>query len=85
MLKKLKNIKFLTNVPPWIFVGAVAVLFPIFAYMTIENINRQKENNARLLIEKGAALIRSFEVGTRTGLMGDHWSVIVKLQKLRKV
>jgi len=74
MLKKLKNAKFLTNVPPWIFVGAVAVLFPIFAYMTIENINRQKENNARLLLEKGAALIRSFEVGTRTGLMGDHWS-----------
>jgi two-component system sensor histidine kinase HydH len=60
--------------------GAVVVLFPIFAFMTHQNITRQKENSFRLLLEKGAALIRSFEAGTRTG-MGFSWSG-VQLQKL---
>lgn len=67
--------------PPWILLGAVAVLLPIFAIMTYENINRQKENSTRLLMEKGAALIRSFEAGTRTGVMGTYWNSF-KLQHL---
>ena len=62
--------KFLTGVPAWIFVGMAAVLLPLFIIMTIANINRQRENTQRLLVEKGAALIRSFEAGTRTGMMG---------------
>ena len=66
--------------PPWLFIGAVVVLFPIFAFMTIQNINRQNQNSTRLLLEKGAALIRSFEAGTRTG-MGMSWSEF-QLQKL---
>ena len=53
--------------------GAVAVLLPIFAFITVENINRQKEKSIHLLLEKGAALIRSFEAGTRTGMMGRQW------------
>ncbi|MDF1593462.1 MAG: ATP-binding protein [Desulfobacterales bacterium] len=56
--------------PPWIFIGAVLILLPIFAYLIYENIHRQKEHSTRLLLEKGAALIRSFEAGTRTGMMG---------------
>ena len=76
----MKNNRFWTGVPPWIFIGAVMVLFPIFAFMTMQNITRQKESNFRLLLEKGAALIRSFEAGTRTG-MGLSWSGL-QLQKL---
>ena len=53
-------------------IGAVVVLLPIFTFMTIENINRQKKKSTHLLLEKGAALIRSFEAGTRTGMMGMH-------------
>ncbi len=53
-------------------IGAVAVLLPIFTFMTMENINRQKKKSTQLLLEKGAALIRSFEAGTRTGMMGMH-------------
>jgi two-component system sensor histidine kinase HydH len=53
--------------------GAVAVLLPIMVYITVENINRQKEKSTHLLLEKGAALIRSFEAGTRTGMMGRQW------------
>jgi two-component system sensor histidine kinase HydH len=80
MANKMKNNRSWAGVPPWIFIGAVIVLFPIFAFMTIQNIERQKENSFRLLLEKGAALIRSFEAGTRTG-MGFSWSG-VQLQKL---
>ncbi len=58
--------------PAWVLIGAVAVLLPIFAFITITNINRQKEKSIDLLLEKGAALIRSFEAGTRTGMMGMH-------------
>ncbi len=64
----------------WIFAGAVIVLSPIFAYITIDSINRQKENNIKLLVEKGAALIRSFEAGTRAGIFG--YGETRQLQKL---
>jgi two-component system sensor histidine kinase HydH len=57
-------------VPPWIILGAIIVLVPIFLFWTIQNIRKQKESMALLLFEKGAALIRSFEAGTRTGMMG---------------
>jgi two-component system, NtrC family, sensor histidine kinase HydH len=74
MTRKIFHSRFLTGVPPWIFLGAVAILLPIFTFMTFENINRQKQQGLRLLAEKGAALIRSFEAGTRTGMMGMGWS-----------
>ncbi len=64
-----QNKKFLTGLPSWLFIGAVAVLFPVFALMTAESVNRLKKTTTRLLVEKGAALIRSFEAGTRTGMM----------------
>ena len=67
--------------PVWLFIGAFLVLFPIFAYLTMENINRQKENSARILMEKGTALIRSFEAGTRMGIMG-RFGTGFKLQRL---
>ncbi|HKI49503.1 MAG TPA: PAS domain-containing sensor histidine kinase, partial [Desulfobacteria bacterium] len=61
------------SVPPWVVIGAVLVLAPIFFFVTVESINRQKENTTSLLKEKGAALIRSFEAGARTGMMGMRW------------
>ena len=72
MTKKTKNKKSWIGVPPWVLIGAVAVLLPIFTFLTIENINRQKEKSIQLLFEKGAALIRSFEAGTRFGMMDMH-------------
>lgn len=62
--------KFWAGVPPWVLLGAVAVLLPIFVFMTLQNIHREKEFTTRLLAEKGGALIRAFEAGTRTGMMG---------------
>ena len=60
-------------VPPWVIIGAVLLLAPIFLFLTVDSINRQKENTVVLLKEKGAALIRSFEAGARTGMMGMRW------------
>ena len=70
MFPRLKNKKFWTGVPPWVLIGSAAVLLPIFTFMTMENVHREKEFTTRLLLEKGAALIRAFEAGTRTGMMG---------------
>jgi len=73
MFAKSKYKKFWIGVPPWVLIGAVAVLLPIVVFITLENINRQKEKSIHLLLEKGAALIRSFEAGTRTGMMSRQW------------
>jgi two-component system sensor histidine kinase HydH len=70
MFNKIKNSQFLTGVPAWGLIGAVVVLLPLFAFMTMTSINRQQEKSIQLLLEKGAALIRSFEAGTRTGMRG---------------
>jgi two-component system, NtrC family, sensor histidine kinase HydH len=61
--------KYLVGIPPWVIFGAVIVLVPIFVFWTIENIGKQKENATLMLLEKGAALIKSFEAGARTGRM----------------
>ncbi len=50
------------------------MLAPIAFFMAANSINRDKENMIRLMVEKGAALIRSFEAGARTGMMGMGWS-----------
>ena len=69
MISKVSK-RYWIGIPPWIIIGAVLILAPIFVFMTLENIHRQKENTTMLLVEKGAALIRSFEAGARTGMMG---------------
>ena len=56
-----------------VIIGAVLILAPIFLFLTLDSINRQKESTIDLLKEKGAALIRSFEAGARTGMMGMRW------------
>jgi two-component system sensor histidine kinase HydH len=58
----------------------VAVLVPLFAFFTWENVNRHMEMSTRLLLEKGEALIRSFEAGARAG-EGMAWGSF-QLQKL---
>ncbi|HUT43764.1 MAG TPA: PAS domain-containing sensor histidine kinase, partial [Desulfobacterales bacterium] len=65
---------------PWIVIGAVVVLAPIFIFVAVQNIHKQRENTTQLLLEKGAALVRSFEAGTRAG-MGMRWGGL-QVQKL---
>jgi two-component system sensor histidine kinase HydH len=58
----------------------VVILVPIFIFMTQQSLNRQRAYTTKLLVEKSAALIRSFEAGARTGI-GLKWGHF-QLQKL---
>jgi len=80
LLRFRKSEKRFVVVSPLLIIGAVAILVPVFIFMTMDAINRQKEQTARLLVEKGEAIIRSFEAGVRTG-GGMHWGGF-QLQKL---
>jgi two-component system sensor histidine kinase HydH len=62
--------RFWAVIPPWLIIGAVVILVPVFIFMAIKNINRQKKQTTRLLVEKGAALIRSFEAVARREVSG---------------
>lgn len=66
------TLKTKSGLPSWAVIGAVLILLPIFTLMTIRNVQRESQFATQLLFEKGAALIRSFEAGTRTGMMGMH-------------
>jgi two-component system sensor histidine kinase HydH len=70
MTTKVKNHSFWQVVPPWIMIGSVIILLPIFVLWTIDNIHRQKDSTTLLQLEKGATLIRSLEAGARTGMIG---------------
>lgn len=72
--------RFWAAIPPWVIIGSLVILVPLFVFMTLQSISKQKELTSRLLIEKGEALIRSFEAGVRTGA-GMQWGRF-QLQKL---
>ena len=65
----------------WLFIGAIAVLFPIFTIITTQNLKRQKQIGLRLLKDKGTSLIRSVEAGSRIGMMERLWG-LTRLQNL---
>ncbi len=72
--------KLWVGISPWIIIGAVVILVPIFIFMTQQSLNPQRAYTTKLLVEKSAALIRSFEAGARTGI-GLKWGHF-QLQKL---
>jgi two-component system sensor histidine kinase HydH len=61
------------SLTPWAILAGLAVLAPIVFFLANKSIKEDKENMTRLMVEKGAALIRSFEAGARTGMMGMGW------------
>ena len=74
------NKRSLAGVSPWIIIGAVIVLAPIFVLMTHQSLERQQAYTTRLLVDRGDVLIRSFEAAARTGA-GFEWGHF-QLQKL---
>ena len=55
---------------PWVVIGASLILFVIVAVLTVMNINRQRAATSEILTEKGQALIRALEAGSRIGMRG---------------
>jgi two-component system, NtrC family, sensor histidine kinase HydH len=60
-------------ISPFIMAGVLVVLLPIFAVMTLDRMERQKEYISDRLLIKGISLIRTFEAGTRTGMLTMQW------------
>ncbi len=58
---------------PLLIAGVLLILLPIFTFMTLDRLERQKEFFTQRLIEKGTFLIRTFEAGTRTGMVTMRW------------
>lgn len=58
------------HVSAWLVAGLSLVLIAIVLIMAIVNHQRAERDMARILHEKGTALIRSLEAGTRTGMLG---------------
>ena len=54
----------------WIVIGTSLILVAVVSVLAMVNYNREKKVMQQVLREKGAALIRSFEAGARTGMMG---------------
>lgn len=69
------------SIPPWLIIGSIIVLAPIFIFMILDNILKQREHTIQVFLEKGDALIRSFEAGARTELTTGHGDFF-RLQKL---
>ncbi len=57
-------------ISPWMIIGISIVLMSVVVCQAVVNNNREKKYMGTLLKQKGAALIRSFEAGARTGMMG---------------
>ncbi|MCK5687035.1 PAS domain-containing protein, partial [bacterium] len=71
-MTKIKKNKF-PLISPLLFAGILLVLLPIFTFMTLDRLERQKDFFTQRLLEKGRSLIRTFEAGTRTGLFTMGW------------
>lgn len=54
----------------WIVIGMSIIMVIAVSFLAVINYNREKKGMQQMFSEKGAALIKSFEAGTRTGMMG---------------
>lgn len=60
-------------ISPLLFVGILLILLPIFTFMTMDRLKKQKEFSTQRFMGKGISLIRTFEAGTRTGFFTMGW------------
>jgi two-component system sensor histidine kinase HydH len=58
---------------PTMIIGATLILLIVVVVLAVNNLNREKRYMSQILMEKGAALIKSFEAGTRTGMRSMRW------------
>ncbi|MCF8092275.1 MAG: histidine kinase [Desulfotignum sp.] len=66
---------FSTLISPLMLAGVILVLTPIFAVMTLDRMEKLKSHITDQQLAKGISLIRTFEAGTRTGMMTMHWGI----------
>jgi two-component system sensor histidine kinase HydH len=66
---------------PLLLLGAAGILAAVVAAMAALDLGREKQYMTQLLLEKGAALIKAFEAGARTGMRGG-FGADIRLQHL---
>jgi len=74
-MKKLSTRSLSSLVSPLMLAGVILVLTPIFAVMTLDRMQKLKSHITDQQLAKGISLIRTFEAGTRTGMMTMHWGM----------
>ena len=63
--------RYFSNASYWLVVGMSIILAVVVIGLAMMNYKRERQYMATLLSEKGASLIRAFEAGARTGMMGE--------------
>ena len=66
---------------PFVVIGAASILALVVIVMAAIDLGREKGYMTQLLLEKGAALIKAFEAGARTGMRGG-FGANIRLQHL---
>lgn len=69
MLQRLS--RYFGNASAWLVIGMSGILAIVVIGLAVMNYNRERQYMAKILSEKGASLIRAFEAGARTGMMGE--------------
>ncbi len=75
-----RNKKF-QGISPFVIAGIIIILVPIFSFMTMDSIREQDSRSIEKLMGKGMFLIRTFEAGTRTGMITMRWGA-ARVQRL---
>ena len=68
--------RYFSNVSAWLVIGMSVILAIVVIGLAVMNYNRERQYMAELLSEKGASLIRAFEAGARTGMMGAFGTLL---------
>jgi two-component system, NtrC family, sensor histidine kinase HydH len=66
---------------PLVVFGAAGILALVVAVMAAIDLGRERQYMTQLMLEKGAALIKAFEAGARTGMRGG-FGANIRLQHL---
>jgi two-component system sensor histidine kinase HydH len=66
---------------PLVVFGAAGILAVVVAVMAAIDLGRERQYMTQLMLEKGAALIKAFEAGARTGMRGG-FGANIRLQHL---
>ncbi|WDP85327.1 MAG: PAS domain-containing protein [Desulfobacter sp.] len=75
MIMKFLNKKISIPMSPLMMAGVLGVLLPLFVFMTLDRMEKQNEHFKERFMVKGISLIRTFEAGTRTGMLTMGWGL----------
>lgn len=70
VFKRLGSVPRGAQASPWLIIGFSLILVAVIVVLAVVNARREERMVREILLDKGGALIRAFEAGARTGMMG---------------